>query len=42
MFDARPESAFLKWGLYKPGYDKSITKNPRILFHDDIYVERLK
>jgi hypothetical protein len=41
MYDSRPKSGYLKWGLYKPAYQESRTHRPRIVFHDDIYVERL-
>jgi len=38
----RPSSSgYLKWGLYKPGYGESDTHQPRIVFHDEIKVERL-
>lgn len=40
MGDIRPQSAYLKWGIYKPGYEHSITSRPRIVFHDKICVER--
>ena len=41
MGDLRPRSAYLKWGVYKPGYEHSITSRPRTVFHDKICVERL-
>ena len=41
MGDTRPRSGYLKWGIYKPGYEHSTTSRPRILFHDKICVERL-
>lgn len=40
MVDARPQSAYLKWGIYKPAYEHSVTSRPRIVFHDKIRVER--
>ena len=39
MGDTRPRSGYLKWGIYKPGYEHSITYRPRIAFHDMICVE---
>jgi Polysaccharide lyase len=39
MGDTRPRSGYLKWGIYKPGYEHSITSRPRIAFHDKICVE---
>jgi len=41
MGDVRPRSAYLKWGIYKPGYEHSITSRPRAVFHDKVCVERL-
>lgn len=41
MGDTRPRSGYLKWGIYKPGYEHSTTSRPRIVFHDKICVERL-
>jgi len=41
MGDLRPRSAYLKWGIYKPGYEHSTTTRPRIVFHDKICVESL-
>lgn len=41
MGDSRPRSAYLKWGIYKPGYKYSSTARPRIVFHDKVCVERL-
>jgi hypothetical protein len=41
MGNARPKNAYLKWGLYKPGYKNSKASHPRIVFHDEIYIERL-
>lgn len=40
MGDVRPRSGFLKWGIYKPAYEHSVTSRPRIVFHDKICVER--
>jgi hypothetical protein len=40
MGDTRPRSGYLKWGIYKPGYEHSTTSRPRIVFHDKICVER--
>ena len=40
MGNNRPRSAYLKWGIYKPGYKYSTTARPRIVFHDKICVER--
>lgn len=39
MGDTRPRSGYLKWGIYKPGYEHSTTSRPRIVFHDKICVE---
>lgn len=41
MGDTRPQSGYLKWGIYKPGYEHSTTSRQRIVFHDKICVERL-
>jgi Polysaccharide lyase len=41
MGDIRPQSGYLKWGIYKPGYEHSTTSRQRIVFHDKICVERL-
>jgi len=40
MGDNRPRSGYLKWGIYKPGFEHSATSRPRIVFHDKICVER--
>lgn len=39
MGDTRPRSGYLKWGVYKPGYEHSTTSRPRVVFHDKICVE---
>ena len=39
--DDRPNSTYLTWGIYKPDMDTSIAKNPRVIYHDDIIVERM-
>lgn len=39
MGDTRPRSGYLKWGVYKPGYEYSTTSRPRVVFHDKICVE---
>ena len=41
MGDTRSRSGYLKWGIYKPGYEHSTTSRPRIVFHDKICVEGL-
>lgn len=38
MLDTGRDKAYLKWGLYKPGYAASVTTRPRIVFIDDIGV----
>lgn len=39
----KPQAAYLKWGLYKPGKtDGSMQFQPRAVWHDDIYVYKLK
>lgn len=38
----KPQAAYLKWGLYKPGKtDGSMQFQPRAVWHDDIYVYKL-
>ena len=34
-------STYLKWGVYKPDFDKSTVKNPRVIHHDQISVIKL-
>ena len=41
MGDTRSRSGYLKWGIYKPGYDHSTTSRSRIVFHDKICIEGL-
>jgi hypothetical protein len=39
--DDRPNSTYLTWGIYKPDMESSIATNPRVIYHDDIIVERV-
>jgi len=41
VFNALPRFARPKWGIYKPAFPKSNFDGPRIVFHDEIFVERL-
>jgi hypothetical protein len=41
MRDAEPKNAYLTWGIYKPGMSNSTATNARIVFHDDIIVEKM-
>lgn len=41
-WDERPNAAYLKWGLYKPGStDGTFTFPPRRVWHDEVVVERI-
>ena len=40
--NAKPKSAYLTWGIYKPDMVNSTATNPRVVFHDDIIVEKRK
>lgn len=42
MRDGRARNASLKWGLYKPGYEKSQRAPNRVLWHDNVYVQQLQ
>ncbi len=39
--DARSNSSYLTWGIYKPGMNASTTTSPHVIFHDAIVVEKL-
>jgi hypothetical protein len=40
--DSKPNSTYLKWGIYKPGMDKATTTTkPRIIYQDDIIIEKM-
>ncbi len=39
--DAKPNSAYLTWGIYKPGMSNTTATNPRVVYHDDIIVEKM-
>jgi hypothetical protein len=41
MRDARADSTYLKWGIYKPGMKASTAKKPHVIYHDDIIVEKM-
>jgi len=41
MVDSRAKSGYIKWGLYKPDYKNSKVHHPRVVFHDDIYIEHI-
>jgi hypothetical protein len=41
MRDARPDSTYLKWGIYKPDMKASTANKPRVIYHDDIIVEKM-
>lgn len=41
MRDARPDSTCLQWGIYKPDMKDSTAKKPRVIYHDDIIVEKI-
>jgi len=39
--NAKDNSAYLKWGIYKPDFDLSRLKNARVIYHDEISVTKL-
>lgn len=39
--NAKAISAYLTWGIYKPDMSNSTATNPRIVYHDDIIVEKI-
>ena len=39
--NAKDNSAYLKWGIYKPDFDLSRLKNARVIYHDEISVIKL-
>jgi hypothetical protein len=41
MRNAMRNNAYLTWGIYKPGMSNSTITNPRVVFHDDIIVEKI-
>ncbi len=41
IFNSLPGFARPKWGIYKPAFPKSDFDGPRIVFHDEIFIERL-
>jgi hypothetical protein len=41
MFNSTPKFGRPKWGLYKPTFQKSYFDGPRIVFHDEIYIDKL-
>jgi hypothetical protein len=41
MRDAKPDSSYLKWGIYKPGAKNSIATKPHVIYHDEIIVEKM-
>ncbi|MGF6811231.1 hypothetical protein OKW30_006423 [Paraburkholderia sp. Clong3] len=41
MFNSTPKFARPKWGIYKPTFQKSYFDGPRIVFHDEIYIDKL-
>mgnify|MGYP001185015412 CR=1 FL=1 len=41
MRNSKPDSAYLTWGIYKPGMANSTATNPRVVYHDDILVEKM-
>jgi hypothetical protein len=41
IFNSLPRFARPKWGIYKPAFPKSDFEGPRIVFHDEIFVEKL-
>jgi hypothetical protein len=41
MYNSSPMFGRPKWGLYKPGFQKSNFDGPRIVFHDEIMIDKL-
>jgi len=41
MRDGRTNSTYLTWGIYKPDIGTSTATNPRVIYHDDILVEKM-
>ena len=41
MQNEKDNSTYLKWGIYKPDFDLSKTKNARVIYHDEISVMKL-
>lgn len=41
MQNEKDNSAYLKWGIYKPDFDLSRLKNARVIYHDEISVTKL-
>lgn len=41
MQNEKENSGYLKWGIYKPDFNLSKTKNARVLYHDQISVTNL-
>ena len=39
--NAKDNSTYLKWGIYKPDFDLSRLKNARVIYHDEISVTKL-
>ena len=39
--NTKDNSAYLKWGIYKPDFDLSRLKNARVIYHDEISVTKL-
>ena len=39
--NAKDNSAYLKWGIYKPDFNLSRLKNARVIYHDEISVIKL-
>ena len=41
MQNEKSNSTYLKWGIYKPDFDLSKTKNARVIYHDEISIMKL-
>jgi len=39
--DSKPKNNYIKFGIYKPSYEKSISKKDRIIYLDSIKIEKL-